>query len=201
MTLDPAASARVEAAYDAAQGRTRAPLVCVLAAASASHDAEFLLGACILALLAPLPLLLFTELSAHRIYVLQLVIAVVAAAIGSTRWARGWLVPRRAARSAAHRAALAQFALRGLDRSQCGALVYVSLAEHYIRIVPDEHAAAAVSHEQWQAAVDEALGPLADGAIETALTGLAVRCADLLAGPFPPAASAEPPNRQRFHML
>ena len=143
MILDPAAAARVEAAFDAAQCKTRAPIVCVLAAASASREAEFLLGACILALAAPLPLLLFTELSAHRIYVAQLLVAILAGVMGSLPPVRRWLTPKRVARSAGHRAALAQFTLRGLDRSQCGALIYVSLAEHYIRIVPAERCGAA----------------------------------------------------------
>ena len=146
-------------------------------------------------------MLLFTELSAHRIYVAQLLVAILAGVMGSLPPVRRWLTPKRVARSAGHRAALAQFTLRGLDRSQCGALIYVSLAEHYIRIVPAEDAARQVSPEQWQAAVDEALGPLAAGATEAALTGLAARCGDILAGPFPPADSAEPPKRQRFHIV
>ena len=201
MILDPAEAARVEAAFEAAQLKTRAPLVCVLAGASASRDAEFLLGACILALATPLPLLLFTELSAHRIYVAQLLVAILAAVLGSLPPVRRWLVPKRLARSAGHQAALAQFVLRGIDRSQCGALIYVSLAEHYIRIVPAEDAARLISSEQWQAAVDEALGPLAAGATETALTGLAQRCADLLARPFPPGESLDLLKRQRFHIV
>ena len=201
MILDPAAAARVEAAFDVAQLKTRAPIVCVLAAASASHEAEFLLGACILALATPLPLLLFTELSAHRIYVAQLLLAILAGVLGSLPPVRRWLTPKRAAHSAGHRAALAQFTLRGLDRSQCGALIYVTMAEHYIRIVPAADAAREVSPRQWQAAVDEALGRLAAGATEAALTGLAARCGDLLGGPFPPAGSKEPPKRQRFHIV
>jgi putative membrane protein len=199
--LDPAGAARVEAAFDAAQLKTRAPLMCVLTSASVSRDAEFLLGACILALATPLPLLLFTGLSAHRIYIAQLLVAILAGVLGSIPWVRRMLVSKRASRSAAHRAALAQFVVRGLDRSQSGVLVYVSLAEHYIRIVPAEDAAKAVSQEQWQAVVDEALGPLAAGATEAALTGMAARCADLLAKPFPPGAPWEPPHRQRFHMV
>ena len=151
MILDPDAAARVEAAFDAAQVKTRAPLVCVLASASASRDPEFLLGACILALATPLPLLLFTDLSAHRIYIAQLLVAILAAVVGSLPPVRRLLVPERVARSACHRAALAQFVLRGIDRSRCGALIYVSLSEHYIRIVPAEDAARVVSHEQWQA--------------------------------------------------
>ena len=201
MIFDAAEAARVEAAFDEAQLRTRAPLVCVLAGASAARDAEFLLGACILALATPLPLLLFTELSAQRIYVAQLLVAILAAVIGALPPVRRWLVPKSWARSAGHRAALAQFVLRGIDRSQCGALVYVSLAEHYVRIVPAEDATRAVPHDQWQAAVDEALGPLAAGATEAALTGLAKRCGELLAKPFPPGASEDPLKRQRFHIV
>ena len=199
--MDPAEAARIEAAFDEAQRKTHAPLIGVLAQSSASRDAEFLLGASVLALLTPLPLLLFTELSAHRIYIAQLLVGILAAALGSLPWARRALVPRRAARSAGHRAALAQFALRGLDRTQCGVLVYVSLAERYIRILPADEAAAAVPYEQWKELVDEARAPLAAGAIGAALTSLADRCADRLSGPFPPTAAKEPAQRQRFHML
>ena len=123
------------------------------------------------ALATPLPLLLFTELSAQRIYIAQLLVAILAAVIGSLPWVRRFIVPKRASRAAGHRAALAQFVVRGLDRSQCGALVYVSLAEHYIRIVPAEDAAKAVAQEQWQTVVDEALGSLAAGETESALIG------------------------------
>jgi len=199
--IDPAEAERIEAVFDEVQKRTRAPLVCVLAQRSALRDPEFLLGACILALATPLPLLLFTEMSAHRIYVAQLLVAILAAVLGALPWVRRALVPPGAGRSACHRAALAQFVLRGIDRSQCGVLIYVSLAEHYIRVIPAEQAAAAVPNEQWKEMVDEALAPLAAGAIETALTGLADRCADRLAGPFPPTMATEPPQRQRFHVL
>ena len=91
MILDAEAAARVEAAFDATQLETRAPLVCVLAGASTSLDGEFLLGACILALLTPLPLLLFTELSAHRIYVAQLLVAILAGCCSRCRRCGGGL--------------------------------------------------------------------------------------------------------------
>jgi putative membrane protein len=200
MILDADAAARVEAAFDAAQLETRAPLVCVLAGASTSLDGEFLLVACVLALATPLPLLLFTELSAHRIYVAQLLVAILAGVLVSLPPLRRWLIPKRVARSAGHRAALAQFVLRGIDRSRCGALVYVSLAEHYIRIVPAEDAARVISHEQWQTAVNEALGPLAAGETEAALTGLAARCGDILGSYFPPGEPVDP-AKQRFHIV
>jgi putative membrane protein len=200
MILDPDAAARVEAAFDAAQLKTRAPLVCVLAGASTSLDGEFLLGACVLALATPLPLLLFTNLSAHRIYIAQLLVAILAGVLVSLPPLRRWLIPKRVARSAGHRAALAQFVLRGIDRSRCGALVYVSLAEHYIRIVPAEDAARVISQEQWQTAVNEALGPLAAGDTEAALTGLAARCGAILGSHFPPGEPVDP-AKQRFHIV
>ncbi len=173
----------------------------MLASASAASEAEFLLGAAVLALATPLPLLLFTEMSAQRIYIAQLLVAILAAVVGSLPLARRLLVPKRAQRAACHRAALAQFVLRGLDRSQCGVMVYVSLAERLIRIVPADDAARAVTNQQWQSAVDQALGPLAAGALEAALTGLAARCADLLSEPYPPGAAWTPPQRQRFHVV
>ena len=95
MILKPDAAERVEAAYDAAQLETRAPLVCVLAGASTSLDGEFLLGACVIALATPLPLLLFTNLSAHRIYVAQLLVAILAAVLVSLPPVRRWLTPKR----------------------------------------------------------------------------------------------------------
>ena len=95
MILDADAAERVETAFDTAQLETRAPLVCVLAGASTSLDGEFLLGACILALATPLPLLLFTNLSAHRIYVAQLLVAILAAVLVSLPPLRRWLIPKR----------------------------------------------------------------------------------------------------------
>jgi len=201
MALDPAAAERVEAAFDRAQRQTRAPLVCVLARASVSLEAEFLLAACVLALATPAPLLLLTRLSAQRIYVVQLIVAIVAGLIASIAWLRQAALPRRAQRAASHRAALAQFAMRGLDRSECGVLIYVSLAEHYIRIVPAKDAAGAISAKEWQEVVDAALAPLAAGAHETALAQLAERCAGMLAPPFPPPADWEPPPHRRFHIV
>ena len=201
MALGPAEAARIEAKFDAAQAKTHAPLIGVLAHSSGSRDADFLLGACVLALLAPLPLLVFTDLSAHRIYILQMLTAIVAAVIGALPWVRRALTPKRVQHSAGHRAALAQFVLRGLDHTQCGVLVYVSLAEHYIRIVPAEDAARAIPNARWQALIDEALGPLAAGKTEAALAMLADRCADTLAAPFPPDPSWRPLERHRFHLV
>jgi len=199
--IEAAEAGRIEAAFDEAQRKTSAPLLGVLAESSAAWDAEFLLGACVLALLTPLPLLVFTAFSAQRNYSDQLLVALAAAALGSIPAVRRALTPKRASRSAGHRAALAQFVLRGLDGTRSGVLVYVSLAEHYVRIVPAEAAASAVPLAAWQGVVDKALPLLAAGAIEDALGGLAEDCAALLSVPFPPDGTPDTPERHRFHVV
>ena len=143
MILDPDAAARVEAAFDAAQLKTRgAPR---LRARRRLHLARRGVSARRLHPRArdAAAAAAVHRLSAHRIYVAQLLVAILAAVLVSLPPVRRWLIPKRVARSAGHRAALAQFVLRGIDRSRCGALIYVSLAEHYIRIVPAEDAARA----------------------------------------------------------
>jgi putative membrane protein len=190
----------VEAAFAAAQARTRAPIACVLARASVDYETRFALLACLVALVAPWPLLVFTELSAHRIYLAQLAIGLAALALSAFPPLRRAATPRRLARTGAHRAALAQFAARGVERSGCGVLVYISLAERYIRILPAGDCARAISAEVWQGVVDAALARLAAGEIGPALAALAQHCGDRLAEAFPIDPAAPPPPRQHVHL-
>ena len=66
------------------------------------------------------------------------------------------LLPRAARRAVAHRAAMEQFAIRGIARKKdrTGILIFVSLAERYARIIADEGIAARVPQSEWQGAVD-----------------------------------------------
>ena len=73
--------AHIEAAFSAAQQRTRAPIVCVLARASANYDLRAAAGERpARAWLTPWPLLIFTQLSAQRIFLAQLVVCFAASA-------------------------------------------------------------------------------------------------------------------------
>ena len=191
--------ASLEAAFATAQARTRAPIVCVLARASLDYETRFALLACLLALVAPWPLLVFTELSAHRIYLAQLAIGLILLALSAIPALRRAATPRRLARLSAHRAALTEFAARGIERSRCGVLVYVSLGERYIRIVPAEDCARAISSEVWRGVIDAALARLRAGEIGPALAALAEQCGDRLAEAFP-ADPAAPPPRQHVHL-
>ena len=111
------------------------------------------------------------------------------------------LTPRRARRAHAHRAALAQFHLRGLDRGErSGILVFVSLAERYARVIPAKSAAKAIAQSEWQAFVDLLVADLRARGPADALASAGPRCATLLAPAFPPTGDAPEP-RQHLHVI
>ena len=203
MPVDPRQEANIEAAFSAAQRRTRAPIVCVLARASANYEFAPLLWSGLLGLLTPWPLLVLTRLSAQRIFIAQLVVCFAAMAILSLPPLRDLLTPLRLRRANAHRAALAQFSVRGLDRAgeRNAVLVYVSLAERYARVVAADAASRAIAQSQWQGLVDALVADLRDRGSAEALANVAARCADLLAPAFPPATDEAPQPRQHFHVV
>ena len=78
MPLDARQKEAIEAAFGAAQRNTRAPIVCVLAGASADYQMAPLLWTGLLGLLTPWPLLMFTQLSAQRIFLAQILVCFAA---------------------------------------------------------------------------------------------------------------------------
>src|ERR1700688_885512 len=142
-----------------------------------------LLWSSLLALATPWPLLIFTRLPAEHIFLAQLVVCLAAMAILSLPPLRVLLIPRRVRRANAHRAALVQYSVRGIDRA--GVLIYVSLAERYARVIADEGACGVVGAAQWQGVVDALVADLGSGETARAMSNAATRCADLLAPEFP----------------
>lgn len=203
MALSAEESRAVEAAFEAAQARTRAPLVGVLAAASSEYASMPLPWSALLALATPWPLLTFTRLPAERIFLAQLVVCLAAMAILSLPPLRVLLIPRRVRRANAHRAALVQYSVRGIDRAadRAGVLIYVSLAERYARVIADEGACGVVSAAQWQGVVDALVADLRSGETARAMSNAAARCADLLAPEFPAIPEVATPRGQRFHVV
>jgi putative membrane protein len=204
MPVSPAEAARIEAALAVNQARTGSQIVCVLARASSSYETMPLVWSILLALAAPWPLLVLTEWSAEWIFLVQLAVFLIALALLSLTPLGIMLTPRYIRRANAHRAALGQFMIRGLSHgaNRDSVLVFVSLAEHYGRIVADDSAAAAIGQSQWQAVVDRMLAEIKAGALGDALIGAASRCADLLAPKFPPG-QGDPHRapRQHFHVV
>jgi putative membrane protein len=94
-------------------------------------------------------------------------------------------------RARAHRAAIEQFVLRGITRTanRCGVLIYVSLAEHYARIIADEGIAQKVNNSEWQGAIDALTAHMQDGKIATGFVAAIERCGAVLAAHAPPDGS------------
>ena len=203
MSIAPDDAARIEAAARAAQRRSTGQIVCVLARASSNYETMPLVWSALIALAAPWPLLIFTDLSGERIFLAQLAIFLAAFAALSLPALRLRLTPRRLRRSNAHRAALEQFVIRGVTRcaARNGVLIYVSLEERYARIVADDGAAKAIGQGEWKAIVDRLTSQMTTSGPVEALAEAATRCGDLLAAHFPAARGVAPPVFQRFHVL
>jgi putative membrane protein len=198
MALTAEDHAAIAAAITAAEKTTSAQFVCVLAHASSDYAHVPIIGASVLALATPWPLIEFTEWNVQRIFLVQLVVFIVFGLIFSWMPLRLVLVPRAVRRARAHRAALEQFVLRHVahTKNRTGVLIFVSLAERYARILADDGIAQKVHTADWQAAVDVLIGHMREGRIAAGFTAAIERCAAVAAPHAPPDGSAnELPNR------
>jgi putative membrane protein len=188
----------VSAAIRAAEKKTSGQIVCVLARSSSAYGYIPILWASVVALLTPWPLIYFTQWSVQRIFLLQLLVFLVVGVVSSFMPLRLALVPGAIKRTRAHRAALEQFVVRGITRTKhrSGVLIFVSLAEHYARIIADEGIAAKVHNNEWQAAIEALTAHMRDGRIAAGFTAAVERCGEVLATHAPPDGSAnELPDR------
>jgi putative membrane protein len=188
----------VAAAIREAEKKTSGQIVCVLAHASSRYVHIPILWAIALALFVPWPLIDFTPLSVQRIFLIQLGVFIVAGLIFSWMPLRLLLVPRALQRSRAHRAAIEQFVIRSIShtRNRTGILIFVSLAEHYARIIADEGIAAKVPAAEWQAAVDALIAHMRDNRIAAGFAAAVAQCGEVLARHAPPDGSPnELPDR------
>jgi putative membrane protein len=199
MSMSAADRDRIAAAIRAAEAKTSGEIVCVLARSSSDATTLPVFLAAVAALASPWLLVAVTAMTVHRILALQLVLFVVLTAILCIPQVRVALMPRKARRAVAHRAAMTQFELRGIaqkpDRS--GILIFVSLAERYVRIVADDGIAKRVPQSEWQGAVDALVAHMRDGRIADGFVTAIDVCGRELAQHFPrnEAGRDELPNR------
>ena len=193
MRIDPSDSARVSAAIVAAERKTSAEIVCVLARASSDYATMPLVWSIIVGLAAPWALVFVTHWSVERILLAQLAVFLAALIVLSAPAMRVALTPRRVQRSHAFQAAAEQFLNRGLTRTRAraGVLIYVSLAEHYARIIVDEGVAEKVPQKDWQGAVDLLTAHMRADRIADGFVAASEAAGDLRAAHLPP-----PPDQQ-----
>ncbi|HTV33672.1 MAG TPA: TPM domain-containing protein [Methylocella sp.] len=194
---------RIGAAIKAAEARTSGEIVCVLARASCDYMSYATTWSALLALLAPWLLLAFTGLTVREILLAQIVVFTLLFLILSESSLGRLLVPPRARRAGAHRAAMEQFMIRGMARkkNRAGILIFVSLAEHYARIVADDGFAGKVNQSIWQDAIDALLERVSSDEIAEGFTIAVEKCAVVLAEHFPPGQDGEDELPDRIYLI
>jgi len=128
-----------------------------------------------------------TAMTVQRILSLQVVVFLALLIPLCLPRVRVALVPRKARRAIAHRVAMEQFINRGIarDKNRPGILIFVSLAEHYARIVVDDDVAIRIPQSKWQGAVDALVAHMRDGRIADGFIAAIEVCGNELAQHFP----------------
>jgi putative membrane protein len=185
---------RIVAAIAAVEDRTTGEIVCVLAEQSSDSGGLPILLAALSALALPWLLVALTPLPVLSILAWQLVAFVVLLLLLSLPRVRMALVPRRARRAMAFRVATEQFHTRSVSRTRdrSGILIFVSLAEHYARIIADDGIDARVPQAHWQAAVDALTSHTREGRVADGFIAAIGLCGGVLVEQFP--RTSESPN-------
>jgi putative membrane protein len=194
---------RVSRAIREAETRTSGEIVCVLARASSDYATMPLVWTMIVTLAAPWALLFLTQWAVERMLLAQLAICAVALLVFSAPAIRVALTPRRVRRAHAHQLAAEQFFTRGVMRSsrRSGVLIFVSLAEHYARIIADEAVAAKVPQGEWQAAVDALTAHMREDRIADGFVAAIEACGVILARELPSTAGEPNELPDRLYVI
>jgi putative membrane protein len=178
---------RISTAIHAAEAKTSGEIVCVLARTSSDATALPIFIAAVISLALPWLLVATTAMPVFRILSLQTAVFLVTTAVLCLPRVRIGLIPRSARRAVAHRAALEQFAIRGIAhrKDRNGILIFVSLAERYARIIADDGIAARVKQSEWQGAIDAIVAHMRDGRIADGFIAAIEKCGNVLATHFP----------------
>jgi putative membrane protein len=190
---------RVAAAIRDAESRTAGEIVVVVAARASAYRSVPLLYALVVGLAAPWPLIWLTELTAARIFAIQLAAALAAMILVSLPRRRFLLVPAFIRRARCREAAGREFLARGLTRTRerTGVLIYVAAAEHYAEVVADSGIAGRVDEQVWRDTITELVEAIRKSRAAEGLVAAVYRAGEILAehAPARPADTDELPNK------
>jgi putative membrane protein len=203
MEMSAADHHRITVAVGAVEERTTGEIVCVLAEQSSDTGALPILLAALAALALPWGLVAFTTLPVLTILSWQLVVFVVLALVLCLPRVRVALIPRRARRAMAFRVATEQFFTRAVSRKRdrSGILIFVSLAEHYARIIADDGISARVPPSHWQAAVDALIAHVREGRVADGFIAAIDMCETVLVEHFPRTDDSPNELPDRIHFI
>ncbi len=172
-----------------AETLTSAEIMVVIDRAAGSYRAVPLVMALTLALFVPWPLLAMTATSAPRIFLIQLICAVLLVATLLWYGRGGRFVPGFVKRGRAHDVALREFTARGLTRTRArtGVLLYVALQERYAEVLVDTGLDGRVEPDTWRGMIEPLLEAARQDRLRAGLIDAVGAIARVLAPHAPPA--------------
>ncbi len=186
--LTPQEHARIAAAIRDAEANTSGEIFVVVATTSDDYRVPPLLWAALAALLAGfLTAAIMPYIAAGSLALGQgMVFALLAAAASVPAW-RIHFVPRAARTASCAARARSQFLAQNLHAtaSRTGAMIFVSLAEHYAEILADTAIDSKVPQGFWQATVDALTAEIGAGRLADGLENAVRSCGAALAEHFP----------------
>jgi putative membrane protein len=190
--------ARIEAAVKAAETRTSAEIVVMVAKAATDYRAVELMAAAVLSLALPAILLPFPSISALTIWVAQLVLFGLLATLLPAAGAGRFLVGSRRVQGDARAMAEAEFFAHGLRRtsSRAAVLLFVALREHKVELLWDDAAEPHLGDGKTEPILSDVASRIRAGELTEGLELATARLADCLEGALPPreGRSNELPN-------
>lgn len=180
---------RISAAIRAAEEKTNAELVTVIARASDDYRYIPLLWASLIALVSP-ALVIQTALydaDPLLLFGLQMLTFVVLALVFSLPGLRARLIPRGVKEWRAANMAHRQFLDLGLHHTsgETGLLIFLSEAEHFVEILADRGISGEVDNAEWSDIVREFIDAVHADQVEKGLTHAIERCGEILARAVP----------------
>ncbi|HZH09238.1 MAG TPA: TPM domain-containing protein [Microvirga sp.] len=190
---------RLSQAIHEAEKGTAGEIVVVVARQADTYRAIPVAFSLFLALISPWPLIWFTELGPSRIFLIQLLAAVVLNAVLAWPPLHLALIPGSIKRARAHEAAMREFASHGLSRTQgrTGVLIYMAAAEHYAEIMTDIGIAEKAGPAVWQDIIADLIAAIRQNRPGDGLIQAVQRAGAILAEHAPPHAqdTNELPNK------
>jgi len=121
------------------------------------------------------------------IYAAQVVVFLLLSSLFQIQAVQMLLIPKSVKHRRAHRQALQQFMQHRVHWTQdrSGILLFVSVAEHYVEIVPDKAVAEKIDSAQWQQAVDRFVAQIKQGKVAEGFSQALNDCSALVTEHLP----------------
>jgi putative membrane protein len=179
---------RIALAIAEAEKRTAAEIAVVVGRKAGGYHLVPISWAAFAALALPALLLAIFNLTAHRLYEIELIVFGALAFMLSVGSYRHRLVPGRMKRRRAHEAAREQFMARRISRTQArsSVLLYVALAERYVELVPGSGISEQLDDALWKPVIVRLTEGIKHNRTADGIVAAVENCGAILAQHFPP---------------